>query len=181
MAEPVTPLDSFPLVDHVLVPFARRVGRDFAGYRHHVHRALNHFAALARAAPSVPVQLAAAFHDLGMWTDRTFDYLQPSARLAQIYLVEQGLEEHAAEVRTLILEHHKLRPYRGAFADTVELYRQADLVDLSCGAIRFGLDRRHLEAVQHRFPDAGFHWMLVRRCCGHALRHPLRPLPMMHW
>jgi hypothetical protein len=35
--------------------------------------------------------IAACFHDLGIWTDHTFDYLSPSAGLARDYLQRYGL------------------------------------------------------------------------------------------
>jgi hypothetical protein len=171
----------FPLVDEVLGAFAPALGRDFVGYRNHIHRVLNHFLALSgRSELPDAVSLAVPFHDLGIWTDHTFDYLGPSARLAQAYLSAQGLERHSAEVHALIHEHHKLQAYRGPHAATVETYRQADWVDVSMGVVRFGLSRAHLRAVSAAFPDAGFHWRLAVLTARQFLRTPWRPLPMIH-
>lgn len=177
---------AFPLVDALLSPYAATLGPDFIGYRHHILRVLNHYLALqARAgggdALPLAVQLAVPFHDLGIWTDGTFDYLAPSIRLALAHLADEGLDELAPEVQALIFEHHKLRPYRGPYAATVERYRQADLVDLSLGRVRFGLPRTHLRAVQAAFPNAGFHRRLAQLTARQLLRSPWRPLPMMHW
>jgi hypothetical protein len=173
----------FPLVDRLLAPYAETLGRDFTGYRHHIHRVLNHFLALRGGAEPLPlaVQLAAPFHDLGIWTDGTFDYLGPSVRLARASLLAQGLEQHAGEVQALISEHHKLTPYRGPHAATVETYRRADTVDVSLGLQRFGLSRAHLRAVRQAWPDAGFHWRLAALTGRQFLHTPLRPLPMVHW
>ena len=43
---------------------------------------------ISRTAPQQieKIAVATAFHDLGIWTDGTFDYLQPSVRLASAYL-----------------------------------------------------------------------------------------------
>ena len=71
--------------------------------------------------------------------------------------------------------HHELRPQwkRGA---EVELIRRADLIDISDGAVRFGLGRPWLRELFVRIPRAG----LVReiaRLVGGALRN--RPLTML--
>jgi hypothetical protein len=172
----------FALVDELLAPFTPALGRDFQGYRNHVQRALNHYQALSGgAAPPDTVLLAAPFHDLGIWTSGSFDYLAPSVHLAHAHLAAQRLDRHGPEVAALIHEHHKLRRYRGPFADSVECYRRADLVDVSLGLVRFGLPLAHLRAVRAAFPDAGFHWRLATLTARQFLRAPLRPLPMLHW
>ena len=73
-----------PTLDAVLGAHAAALGRDFDGYRNHAYRVAN--LCLAQSPPSAldveKIAIAAAFHDLGIWTDRTFDYLEPSVRLA---------------------------------------------------------------------------------------------------
>ena len=54
------------------------------------------------------VAIAAAFHDLGIWTDRTFDYLTPSAALARAYLAGSGRSEWIPEITETIFSHHKV-------------------------------------------------------------------------
>ncbi len=176
-------MTSFPLVDGILLPFAAVLGGDRAAYHHHVYRVLNFYAALAGDAQDIPdaVLIAAAFHDLGIWTDDTFDYLEPSVRLAGAYLASAGLTPMEAQVRAIILEHHKLRVYAGPFGRTVELYRKADLVDVSLGIIGHGLPRARIRAVRAAFPNAGFHRRLVALTARQFARSPLRPLPMIHW
>jgi hypothetical protein len=44
------------------------------------------------------VAVAAAFHDLGIWTDGTFDYLPPSIRLAREWLGQSGKAEWEPEI-----------------------------------------------------------------------------------
>lgn len=175
----VTP--TFPLAEAILLAHAPALGPDFPAYRNHVCRVLNFFEALAGAPPSEAVLVAAAFHDLGIWTDRTFDYLEPSIREARGYLDERGQEAAGPEVAAIIAQHHKLRPYGGAFAPTVERFHQADLVDLSLGAIGFGLPTALVRAVRAAFPNQGFHGLLTRLSARQFLRTPWRPLPMVRW
>jgi hypothetical protein len=68
-----------PLVDAVLERHAGALGADYAAYAGHVARVLgfNRARAPGYHAPEV-VQVAGAFHDLGIWTARTWDR-EPSA------------------------------------------------------------------------------------------------------
>src|SRR6266404_1005361 len=52
------------------------------------------------------------------------------------------------EVRSIILQHHKLTPYGGPFAATVEPFRRADLVDLSLGVVRSAVSPTQVRAVR---------------------------------
>ena len=75
-----TLLTSLPTLDAVLVAHAAALGDDFTGYRNHAYRVANLTIALSSfdADAVEQIALAAAFHDLGIWTDCTFDYLEPS-------------------------------------------------------------------------------------------------------
>lgn len=144
---------------------------------------LNFFLALGAPGEDLPeaVAVAAAFHDLGIWTDATFDYLAPSVRLAADHLARTGGEALLPEVTALIVEHHKLRAYRGPHAANVERFRRADLVDLSLGRVRFGLEPAFVAGVRAAFPNAGFHRLLLALGFQQLRRSPLRPLPMVRW
>jgi hypothetical protein len=137
---------AFELVDDILQSHAQALGADLPAYRNHVTRMLHFVFAIAPALQSASqaILIAGAFHDLGIWTARTFDYLDPSSRLAQDYLRAQGLEPLGPEVALIIGQHHKLRAYTGPFAQSVEAFRRADLVDLSLGLIRAGLSREYV-------------------------------------
>ena len=174
---------SLPLVDGALQPFSPVVGNDFVAYRNHVYRVLNFFMAMRADAAPPPdtAQIAAAFHDLGIWKNRTFDYLAPSIGLAAEFLADRSQVDRLREVTALIQEHHKLRAYRGKFADTVEAFRRADWVDVSLGMLRFGLPSDYIRSVRQAFPNRGFHWRLVTLTARQFARTPLNPLPMMRW
>jgi hypothetical protein len=169
-------------VDETLGRFREPLGPDALGYRNHVCRVLAFVSGLLLGRPlPEPLLQAAVFHDLGIWTDRTFDYLAPSRRLAAAAIAASATPGIAAEVETVIEQHHKLTRYRGAFEATVETFRRADLVDVSLGLVRFGLEGTFVAAVRRDFPDAGFHWRLVELTGRQFLRSPLRPLPMLRW
>ena len=124
------------------------------------------------------IALAAAFHDLGIWTDATFDYLPPSNRLANACLAQTGRSGWAPDISEMILQHHKLTPFRGRCA-LVEPFRRADLIDVSHGLASFGLRRESFREVFAQWPDARFHERLVRLFLGRLLRYPWDPLPMV--
>ena len=174
---------SWPLLDEILRSFRARVGADFAGYRNHTYRVLNFCRAFGGPADDVPETLvvAAGFHDIGIWTDRTFDYLEPSAGQAQQYLCAHGFDDRVDEVQSVIRTHHAIRRCRGAHAAHAEVFRRADLVDVSLGLIRFGAPGDFVAEVRRAFPDAGFHRRLVQLTARQFLRTPLTPLPMVRW
>ena len=176
-------LSTFALVDEILDLHAQALGPDLPAYRNHVTRVLHFAFAISPQlqGKAQTILIAGAFHDLGIWTAHTFDYLDPSSCLAHDYLKAQGLEPLWPEVDLIIQQHHKLHTYAGPLAQSVEAFRRADLVDLSLGLIRCGLPRESIQAVRSQFPNAGFHARLVA-CTGQQfLRTPFNPLPMLRW
>ena len=123
--------------------------------------------------------IAAAFHDMGIWTDGTFDYLPPSVRLASAYLAGAGRAEWTAEISEMILQHHKISRYRGARRCLVEPFRRSDWVDVTRGLVTFGLSRSLLREIFSMWPSAGFHKRLVELELTRLRTHPWNPLPMM--
>ena len=103
-------LTEIALLDDLLSAHAEFIGPDFIGYRHHAHRVANICLALSpdQGDRMEKVAVASAFHDMGIWTDRTFDYLQPSVRLANEHLARSGHSDWSAEISAMILDHHKL-------------------------------------------------------------------------
>lgn len=73
---------SIPIVDGVFDQYASVLGRDFIAYRNHVHRVVNLCLAATGASRDDldKIAVAAAFHDLGIWTDRTFDTSRHQSR-----------------------------------------------------------------------------------------------------
>lgn len=176
---------SHPLIDTVLAQHAVELAGDREGYRNHIYRVLNFYLRLSGLQPQeVPlaVAIAAAFHDIAMWTEGTFDYLEPSAEAAAAYVLEHGLAAIDIEhVRELIVQHHKLSKYGAPqpWQASVEAWRQADLVDVSFGLARAGLPWEFVRHVQKTLPDRGFHLKLLKLTARELVRRPWRPLPMM--
>ena len=175
------PLTEIGLLDEVLHSHAASLGPDLAAYRNHAYRVANFCLAFpSQDADVLPkAAIAAACHDIGIWSAGTFDYLEPSAGAAVRYLARSGRSEWADEITTVIREHHKLRPYHDSSRGLVESFRRADLVDLSRGLVTFGLPRGFLTEVFSLWPNAGFHKLLLRLALGRARTHPWSPLPML--
>jgi hypothetical protein len=169
-----------PIVDSVLDQYASALGHDFVPYRHHVYRVLNLCVALAGGdADLEKIATASVFHDLGIWTDHTFDYIAPSVSLARAYLTSHARAEWVADVEAMILNHHKITRADADSRSLVEAFRRADWVDVTRGVRRFGLSRTFIKSVFGAWPDAGFHWRLVELAADRFRHHPLTPLPMV--
>jgi len=122
--------------------------------------------------------IAAVFHDLGIWTHQTFDYLEPSINQASDYLDKIGKPEWKNEIACMIDMHHKRSRYSGQNEKTVETFRRADWIDVTKGIVNFKIDRKEIRELQKKFPNLGFHGFLAKQSVKNFLRHPLNPLPM---
>jgi hypothetical protein len=127
------------------------------------------------------IAVAAVFHDLGIWTNKTFDYLAPSVALAREHLATRGMADWIPEIEAMIVEHHKVTPSRANPQSLVESFRRADWIDVSRGLRRFGLPRTFIADVAATWPSAGFHRRLVTLTIDRFWKHPLSPLPMVKW
>jgi len=172
-----------PLLEDILSPWRERIGGDFAGYKNHVSRVLNYCFALRACSDEERQKLiiAGAFHDIGIWSAGTLDYLAPSAEQARLYLSAHGLSDWSAEIDLIITQHHKMRPYVGGSSPLVEMFRKADLADVTFGLISGGVPRATLSAARAAYPNAGFHKRLMQLAGGWFPKHPLNPLPFLTW
>jgi hypothetical protein len=167
-------------LEAILNAHATQLGEDFTAYRNHTYRVAN--LCIAQSPDSAgkieKIAIAAAFHDLGIWTDGTFDYLEPSARRASAYLAGSANSDWEPEVREMILNHHQVCRYRSNPDWLVEPFRRADWIDVTLGLITFGIPRRTIKAICEPWPSVGFHRNLIRLELAHLRKHPLNPLPM---
>lgn len=172
-----------PQIESILAEWRDTIGIDFAGYRGHVHRVFNVCLRLrdCDADERRKLAIALAFHDIGLWSARTVDYLPPSEAEAVAWLERNGLAAWSEEIALMIRLHHRIRRWRDPRTPLVEVMRRADLVDFSRGAYRAGLPRRDLRALSATIPNAGFHRFLLRGARDWFLRHPLRPPPFLRW
>ncbi len=166
------------IIDRILNSYKHELGNDFEQYRNHVYRVYNFAVPYVTSTPDIEtLSVAAAFHDLGIWTNRTFDYLQPSVDLAKKYAAGNQVNAGAlGEIATIIYEHHKLT--RTKTSELAEIFRQSDLVDLSLGLIHFGRKKKDIRMLRKTFPNKGFHVNLLRLFMVNLYKHPLKPLPM---
>ena len=178
-----TVITSLPTVEEVLGNHAPELGRDFVAYRNHVYRVVNLCVAILGDNPREleKIAVAAVFHDLGIWTNHTFDYIDPSVAIAREHLAARGMVDWIPEIEAMILNHHKVTPSREHPGSLAEPFRRADWIDVTRGLRRFGLPRRFIAAVTATWPSAGFHRRLVELAIARFVKHPLSPLPMVKW
>ncbi len=172
------------LLEDILGEYQDVLGEAFLPYKNHVYRVI-HFCLLLKkdlkAAQKEKVIIAACFHDLGIWTDDTLDYLPPSVLLAKAYLKQRNRKKWSAEISLMIDLHHKLRPVDVDKPSLVEVFRRADLIDVSLGKVKFGLAKEDIKNVRKAFPNAGFHKRLTQLAVRELFRHPLKPAPFLKW
>jgi len=172
-----------PLLEDILSTWKKKIGNDYQGYKNHVYRMLNFCFYLAKPNEEEKTKLiiAAAFHDIGIWSDNTLDYLPPSVAQAQEYLNEHKLSHWANEIALIIDMHHKLRPYKNPNFPLVEHFRNADLVDFSLGHVRCGVPKEYIKKVKQALPNEGFHKRLIQLGWKQLKETPLNPAPMFKW
>ncbi|HXN48952.1 MAG TPA: hypothetical protein VN893_20035 [Bryobacteraceae bacterium] len=166
--------DALALVDAILEGYRRELGADFEAYRNHASRVFlrcRRILGEPDAASIEKIAIAAAFHDLAIWTERTWDYLEPSCLLARRYLAQAGRADWAGEIEAMIAWHHKITPCRG-FGPLAEAFRRADWRDVLL---------MPLPEKRPALPNAGFHLRLAELTWTWWKRHPLEPLPMLKW
>ncbi|MFT3678821.1 MAG: HD domain-containing protein [Ferruginibacter sp.] len=167
------------IIEDLLTGFRPVLGTDYNKYRNHVYRVFLNCILIDRLeANAEKYAIAAVFHDIGIWTDQTFDYLQPSIRQAEIYLTRINKAAWLDEISLMINWHHKISKYKGMHTETVENFRKADWIDVSLGLLSFDLDRKSINETRKKFPNAGFHLFLIKETVKNFFRHPLNPLPI---
>jgi transposase-like protein len=164
---------SVPTIDEVLHDHAAELGRDFVAYRNHAYRVVNLCAAIVQDRVDLEkVAVAAVFHELGIWTNQTFDCIASSVALAREYLAIHGRGAWIAEIERMIADHHKVTPSDANHDWLVEPFRRAVWIDVTRGLTTFGLPRPLVRSVLAGWPSAGFHWCLVQLTLERFGTHP---------
>jgi hypothetical protein len=174
---------SLPLMEEILSAWRDRIGVDYDGYRGHVYRMFNFCLALRECTEEEKkkIAIAACFHDIGLWSNHTVDYIPPSIAQVKKYLSQEGLESWSEEVGLMIEMHHKVRPYRDERYPLVEVFRKGDLIDFSLGFFKSGLPGSFVKNIKETIPNAGFHKFLFKGAKDWFSKHPLSPPPFMKW
>ena len=101
------------LIEKNLSEWKDLIGEDYPGYRGHVYRMFNFCLALrpCNEEEQTKLAIAASFHDIGLWSDHTVDYIPPSVFQVKQYLASNGLETWSKEIGLMVEFHHKIRPF----------------------------------------------------------------------
>lgn len=170
---------SHTTIEAILQHFQPTIGKDYEKYRNHVYRVfLNCLIIDNNKANEEKYAVAAVFHDIGIWTNHTIDYLDPSIAQAGAWLAATGKLEWTAECSEMINWHHKTSRYTGPHEQTVEVFRKADWIDVSLGLLTYGFDKKEIRKNRQQIPNCGFHWFLAKKILRNLWQHPLNPLPM---
>jgi hypothetical protein len=167
------------IIDELLGDFKKNLGLDFEKYRNHVYRVfLNCKLIDSLSENEEKYAVAAVFHDIGIWTDYTIDYIDPSITQALIYLTEVKKVEWSEEITAMIKWHHKISSYKGENSTTINTFRKADWIDVWFGLLSFGVNRKHTREIRKALPNRGFHLFLAKKVGANLFHNPLNPLPM---
>ncbi|HQU84530.1 MAG TPA: hypothetical protein PKY59_15435 [Pyrinomonadaceae bacterium] len=174
---------NIPLVEEILEEWKLVIGKDFSGYKNHVYRMINFCLAEGEFTTDErrKIIIAGCFHDLGIWSEKTFDYIPPSVTLAKDYLQKNSLTDWFPQIGTMIEQHHKISKYEQEKDQLTECFRQGDLIDFSLGIFKCGLPRTFIKSVKKQFPNNGFHKCLVGISIRWAIKNPLNPIPVLRW
>lgn len=167
------------LIENLLQKFQPQMGKDYNKYKNHVYRVYRNCLLLdGEKTNEEKYAIAAVLHDIGIWTDHTLDYLNPSAEQAKAYLIEIGKQDWIEEITLMIYWHHKVSAYTGKHQEIVENFRKADWIDVSLGLMTFGAAKNKIKENKKQFPNLGFHFFLLKGTLKNFFKHPLNPLPM---
>jgi hypothetical protein len=153
-------LTSFPTVEEVLDNHASELGHDLIAYRNHVYRVVNLCLAIVghSRVELEKIAVAAVFHDLGIWTNKTFDYIAPSVAIAREHLAARGMADWIPEIEAMIVDHHKVTTSRAITGRIISACR---------------LDRRDARVTKVRPPAFG-HRGCRRHVAGRRLSSTAR-------
>ena len=171
------------LIEGILAVWKDRIADDYLGYRGHVYRMFNFCLALHPCTEEEREKLAiaACFHDIGLWSDHTVDYIPPSVAQVKSYLSNTGQQTWSEEIGLMVEMHNKIRAYRDNRYPLVELFRKGDLVDFSLGFFTFGIPRSYIKNVKKTIPNNGFHKFLMQGAREWFFKHPFSLPPFMRW
>lgn len=170
--------ESILSIQELLEPYREELGEDYNAYLNHCIRVSHFCIAFEKGTLSIEkINIASAFHDLGIWTNNTFDYLKPSEDLACAYLRSIGKDDWIPEIVSMIENHHKITSYSANITWLTEIFRKADWIDVSLGRLRFGLSRKLIKDVRS-IPNVGFHKKLTILTLKRIVSRPFNPLPM---
>lgn len=170
--------------EKILQEYQTIIDADYQGYLNHCKRVAACCLILSQDSREDTIRkiaIAVAFHDIGIWTSKTIDYLEPSVKVMLSYLTLHRLLDWQIEITLMITEHHKLTTTKCSEYPLVEYFRQADYADFSLGLLRSNIPKSEFKKLTSQYPNAGFHKTLVCLGLKRFLQKPWSPLPMFKW
>lgn len=171
-------------IDKILKEYQTVIGKDYQGYLNHCKRVAACCLILCQDRSQEvceKIAIAVAFHDIGIWTAKTIDYIEPSVEQMYNYLVSNQLLDWQEEITLMISEHHKLTITQCLEYPLVEYFRQADYADFSFGFLRSNIPLSEFKKLTQQYPNAGFHKTLMSLGIKRLFQKPWSPLPMFKW
>jgi hypothetical protein len=171
--------DSYEIIEVMLASYKSIIGKDYYRYKNHVCRIYSYCSLMDDSHYNdTKYAIAAVFHDIGIWTDATFDYIEPSIEQASSYLTTINRQEWIEEITLMISWHHKISSYKKDNYETIEIFRKADWIDVSLGILNFEVKPKEIKLIKQQLPNLGFHVFLLKNIFKNLFKHPLNPLPM---
>ena len=172
------------LIDEILQDYRAVINQSYQGYLNHCKRVAACCLMLSKDDSKETLRkiaIAVAFHDIGIWTAHTIDYIKPSVEEMRQYLVSNELLMWEKEITLMITEHHKITKAECSEYQLVEKFRRADYADFTLGLVRSNIPLSELHKLTREFPNNGFHKNLIYLGIKHLLQKPCSPLPMFKW
>lgn len=171
--------DSYEIIEVMMASYKSTIGKDYHRYKNHVCRIYSYCKQMDDSHyNNTKYAIAAVFHDIGIWTDATFDYIEPSIEQASSYLTTINRQEWIEEITLMISWHHKISSYKKDNYETIEIFRKADWIDVSLGILNFEVKPKEIKLIKQQLPNLGFHVFLLKNIFKNLFKHPLNPLPM---
>lgn len=170
---------SYQIIDDLFSDYKSIIGIDYDRYRNHVCRIYTYCKLMdSENGNDEKYAIAAVFHDIGIWTDQTFDYLNPSIEQVKKYLIATNKQDWIEEITLMINWHHKMSSYKNSDYQTIEIFRKADWIDVSQGILKFKVKSDDIKLLNQQLPSLGFHAFLIKSTFKNLIKNPLNPLPM---
>eukprot|EP01006_Ploeotia_vitrea_P055791 TRINITY_DN68032_c0_g1_i1.p1 TRINITY_DN68032_c0_g1~~TRINITY_DN68032_c0_g1_i1.p1 ORF type:complete len:214 (+),score=31.46 TRINITY_DN68032_c0_g1_i1:38-679(+) len=163
LSEDITVINHSYILDKHLTKYQDVIGKDYEGYKGHLYRVLSytmHYLGGDNKYRNI-IEVALVYHDLGLWTDHTMAYLEPSTALAQKEMAGEYSAEELQLLDNLIMYHHKITPWHGPHEDVVNAFRKADWIDATMGVVAHGMPKAAIAKVTNAIAEAGFHQTLL--------------------
>lgn len=164
-------------MDKIFLDYQEELGDDFTRYSNHCYRLLNYLQLMELDDnEDYKCRILLPFHDLGIWTHKTMNYLPPSIELAVAYVKKNNIEIEESEIIGFIGNHHKITKNKITIEEKL---RKADLIDLTNGIVPLGLSSRKLKEIRSVFPSLGFQKLIYWKVIKHGIGNITNPFPML--